>query len=132
MLCSYRWNPQLWAARGYFVLMPNPHGSSGFGQAFEDAVSGDWGGLPFHDVVNSLSYLLGQHPDIDPKRVCACGASYGGFMMNWLNGHTTNYACLVNHDGVFDSVGMYYSTYVFQSSALCKFIHIDPYLYLID
>eukprot|EP01122_Echinamoeba_exundans_P004918 TRINITY_DN15125_c0_g1_i2.p2 TRINITY_DN15125_c0_g1~~TRINITY_DN15125_c0_g1_i2.p2 ORF type:complete len:565 (-),score=117.45 TRINITY_DN15125_c0_g1_i2:42-1736(-) len=99
---SYRWNPQLWASRGYFVLMPNPRGSSGFGQAYEDAVSGDWGGVPFHDVVNSLSFTLANNPWIDAQRVCACGASYGGFMMNWLNGHTTNYKCLVNHDGVFD------------------------------
>lgn len=107
---SYRWNPQLWASRGYWVLMPNPRGSSGFGQAFEDAVSGDWGGAPFKDVMASLNFLLTKMPMIDSNRVCACGASYGGFMMNWLNGHTVNYKCLVNHDGVFDSTAMYYST----------------------
>jgi dipeptidyl aminopeptidase/acylaminoacyl peptidase len=107
---SYRWNPQLWAARGYAVVMINPHGSTGFGQAFTDEVSGDWGGAPFTDLMRGLDYILANNAWMDRNRICACGASYGGYMINWIHGHTKRFRCLVNHDGVFDTRFAYYST----------------------
>jgi hypothetical protein len=70
---SFRWNPQLWAARGYAVIAINPTGSTGFGQAFTDAVRGDWGGAPYRDIMNGVEYILAQNPWIDGERSCACG-----------------------------------------------------------
>jgi len=107
---SYRWNPQLWAAHGYAVIAINPHGSTGFGQAFTDAVSKNWGGVPYMDLLNGLSYILSKNPWIQADNVCACGASYGGYMINWINGHTNKFKCLVVHDGVFETLGGYFST----------------------
>lgn len=100
---SYRWNPQLWAQHGYAVAMINPHGSTGFGQKFCDAVSGNWGGIPFQDLMAGVSYVLAQNPWIDSRRLSACGASYGGFMINWFQGNApTRFSSLVVHDGLFD------------------------------
>lgn len=100
---SYRWNPQLWAERGYAVALINPHGSTGFGQNFTDGVSGNWGGVPFHDLMAGLDYVLQQNSWIDSTRLSACGASYGGFMINWLQGNApTRFSSLVVHDGLFD------------------------------
>lgn len=107
---NYRWNPQAFAGAGYGVVAINFHGSTGFGQAFTDAVSQDWGGKPYKDLMKGLDYVLAHNSWIDADRVGALGASYGGFMINWINGHTNRFKCLVNHDGVFDSIGMYYST----------------------
>jgi dipeptidyl aminopeptidase/acylaminoacyl peptidase len=107
---STRWNPALWASRGYAVVMINPAGSPGQGQAFTDAVRNDWGGRPFQDLMLGLDYILAQNPWMDVNRVAACGASYGGYMINWINGHTDRYKALVCHDGVFDTVSMYFST----------------------
>ncbi len=107
---STRWNPLLWAAQGYVVLMVNPRGSVGFGQAWTDAVQGDWGGKPFVDLMLGVDAALGTFQFADPDRLVACGASYGGFMINWINGHTTRYKALVNHDGLFDTIAMYFSS----------------------
>jgi dipeptidyl aminopeptidase/acylaminoacyl peptidase len=98
---SYRWNPQLWAAQGYVVALPNPRGSSGFGQKFLDEIRHDWGGKVFEDLMNGLA-MLEKLPYIDTTRMAAAGASYGGYMMNWFQGHTDKFKTLVTHDGTFN------------------------------
>jgi dipeptidyl aminopeptidase/acylaminoacyl peptidase len=103
---STRWNPSLWAAQGYVVAMPNPRGSPGFGQRFTDEISGDWGGKVYDDLMACLDHLKAQ-PYVDATRMAAAGASYGGYMMNWINGHTDQFRCIVNHDGVFNFWSMY-------------------------
>jgi dipeptidyl aminopeptidase/acylaminoacyl peptidase len=110
---SYRWNPQLWVNHnkgGYAVVMVNPHGSSGMGQNFTDAVRNEWGGAPYHDLMDGLDFALKTYPWLDGSKICACGASYGGYMINWIQGQTNRFKCLVNHDGVFDTMSMYYGT----------------------
>ena len=107
---SYRWNPQLWANRGYAVAMINPHGSSGKGIKFQDAVRNDWGGVPYEDLMTGLTYILTTYPFLTSEKVCACGASYGGYMVNWIQGKTDRFKCLVTHDGVFSTVSMFYGT----------------------
>ena len=98
---STRWNPQVWAAYGYVVYAANPRGSTGFGQDFVDAISGDWGGQVYDDLMRqaddleSLSY-------VDRTKIGAAGASYGGYMVNWIAGHTQRFKALVSHDGTFD------------------------------
>ena len=82
---SYRWNPQLWAAQGYVVALPNPRGSTGFGQKYVDEISGDWGGKCYDDLMTGVDYLEKQ-PYIDKDRMAAAGASFGGYMMNWFAG----------------------------------------------
>ena len=82
---SYRWNPELWAAQGYVVALPNPRGSTGFGQKYVDEISGDWGGKCYDDLMAGLAYLEKQ-PYIDTERMAAAGASFGGYMMNWFAG----------------------------------------------
>lgn len=106
---STRWNPQTWAAQGYVVTLANPRGSTGFGQKFTDDISRDWGGKVFEDLMACLGYLEKQ-PYIDTTRMAAAGASYGGYMMNWLNGHTDKFKCIVNHDGVYNFESMYGTT----------------------
>jgi dipeptidyl aminopeptidase/acylaminoacyl peptidase len=103
---SYRWNPQLWAAQGYVVALPNPRGSTGFGQKFVDEVSGDWGGKCYEDLMAGLAYLEKQ-PYIDKERMAAAGASFGGYMMNWFQGHTTKFKTLITHCGVYNFDSMY-------------------------
>ena len=100
---SYRWNPELFAANGYVVVMINPGGSTGYGQAFVDRVNGDWGGKPFIDLMRGLDYAEQHYPFIDKTRECALGASYGGYMANWVLGHTDRFKCIVSHDGMFNS-----------------------------
>lgn len=107
---SYRWNPELFAADGYVVVMINPRGSVGYGQAFIDAIDGDWGGRPFIDLMRGLDYAEGRFPFIDKSRECALGASYGGYMADWILGHTQRFRCIVSHDGVFDTEAFYAST----------------------
>ena len=107
---SYRWNPELFAANGYVVVMVNPHGSTGYGQKFTDGVSGDWGGKPFVDLMKGLDYAEKTFPFIDKKREAALGASYGGYMANWLEGHTDRFQCIVSHDGVFNTESAYGTT----------------------
>ncbi|MGD2070435.1 MAG: S9 family peptidase [Gemmatimonadota bacterium] len=107
----YRWNPQIYAAAGYATLMVDFHGSTGYGQAFTDAITGDWGGKPLEDLRLGLAAALERNPWMDGSRACALGASYGGFMINWIAGNWPDgFDCLVNHDGVFDQRSMYFGT----------------------
>ena len=103
---SYRWNPQLWAARGYVVLMPNPRGSTGFGQRFVEQISRDWAGRVYTDIMNGVD-LLASQPYVDANRMGAAGASYGGYMVNWILGHTNRFKALVSHAGVYNLESMY-------------------------
>jgi dipeptidyl aminopeptidase/acylaminoacyl peptidase len=107
---SYRWNAELFAADGYVVIMINPRGSTGYGQAFVDGVNNDWGGKPYIDLMNGLDYAEKTFPFINKDRECALGASYGGYMINWVLGHTTRFKCLVSHDGMFNTESAYGST----------------------
>ena len=106
---STRWNVQTWAAQGYVIALPNPRGSTGFGQKFTDEISHDWGGKVFEDLMACLAHLEKQ-PYIDATRMAAAGASYGGYMMNWFQGHTDKFRTLVTHCGVYDFVSMYGTT----------------------
>ena len=108
---TYRWNAQLFAASGnYVVVMINPHGSTGYGQAFTDGVSGDWGGKPYEDLMSGFDHIVKTYPFIDAKRVAAMGASYGGYMVNWILGQTDRFKCAVSHDGVFNTEAAYGTT----------------------
>ena len=107
---SYRWNPELFAANGYVVVMINPRGSTGYGQAIVDGVNGDWGGKPFTDLMEGLDAAERKFPFIDKTRECALGASYGGFMANWILGHTDRFKCIVSHDGMFNPESAYGTT----------------------
>jgi dipeptidyl aminopeptidase/acylaminoacyl peptidase len=107
---SYRWNPELFAANGYVVVMINFHGSTGYGQEFIDAINGDWGGAPFEDLMKGLDYAEQHYPFIDKNRECALGASYGGYMANWVLGHTNRFKCIVTHDGMFNTESAYGAT----------------------
>lgn len=101
---TYRWNAELFAATGnYVVVMINFHGSTGYGQAFTDAISGDWGGKPYDDLMKGMDYIEKTYPFIDKNREAAMGASYGGFMANWILGHTDRFKCIVSHDGMFNT-----------------------------
>jgi len=103
---SFRWNASLWAAQGYVVALPNPRGSTGFGQKYIDEISDDWGGKCYDDLLAGLAYLEGQ-PYIDPGRMASAGASFGGYMMNWFQGHTTKFKTLITHCGVYNFDSMY-------------------------
>lgn len=108
---SYRWNPQTYAGAGYAFIAIDFHGSPGYGQAFTDAVSGDWGGKPLEDLKKGLAAALKKYSWLDANRVCALGASYGGYMMNWIAGTWSEpFKCIVNHAGIVDSRFMTYST----------------------
>jgi dipeptidyl aminopeptidase/acylaminoacyl peptidase len=107
---SYRWNAELFAANGYVVIMINPRGSTGYGQAFVDGVNNDWGGKPFTDLMTGLDYAEQHYAFIDKNRECALGASYGGYMANWVLGHTNRFKCIVTHDGMFDAESAFGST----------------------
>jgi dipeptidyl aminopeptidase/acylaminoacyl peptidase len=107
---SYRWNGELFAANGYVVVMINFHGSTGYGQKFTDSISGDWGGKPYEDLMKGLDYVEKTYPFIDKTREAALGASYGGYMANWLLGHTDRFKCIVSHDGVFNTESAYGTT----------------------
>jgi dipeptidyl aminopeptidase/acylaminoacyl peptidase len=107
---SYRWNAELFAANGYVVVMINPRGSTGYGQAFVDGVNGDWGGKPYTDLMTGLDYAEQHYPFIDKSRECALGASYGGYMANWILGHSDRFKCIVSHDGMFNAESAFGST----------------------
>ena len=108
---TYRWNAELLAATAnYVVVMINFHGSTGYGQKFTDSISGDWGGKPYIDVMKGLDYVEKTFPFIDKNREAALGASYGGYMANWLLGHTNRFKCIVSHDGVFNAESAYGTT----------------------
>jgi len=106
---TYRWNAQVFAGAGYVVVMPNPRGSTGYGQKFTDEISGDWGGKAYDDImavvdhVAALSYA-------DPDRMAAAGGSYGGYMVDWMLGHTQCFKALISHAGVFDLRSMFGAT----------------------
>jgi dipeptidyl aminopeptidase/acylaminoacyl peptidase len=107
----YRWNAQTFAGAGYGVVMIDFHGSTGYGQAFTDAISRDWGDKPLEDLKLGLAAALKQFPWLDGDNACALGGSYGGFMVNWIAGQWPDrFKCLVTHDGIFDQHSMYYST----------------------
>lgn len=106
---STRWNVQLWAAQGYVIALPNPRGSTGFGQKFTDEISHDWGGRVYQDLMAGLGWLEKQ-PWIDTNRMASAGASYGGYMMNWFQGHTDKFKTLVTHCGVYEFTSMYGTT----------------------
>ncbi|MCL1123439.1 dipeptidyl-peptidase 5 [Shewanella surugensis] len=108
---SARWNAQLWAGAGYGVVMIDFHGSTGYGQAFTYSITQDWGGKPLEDLKKGLSAVVEQQPWLDRNRACALGGSYGGYMMNWIEGNWSDgFKCLVNHAGLFDMRSMYYVT----------------------
>jgi dipeptidyl aminopeptidase/acylaminoacyl peptidase len=106
----YRWNTQMFASRGYVVVMINPRGSTGYGQKFTDEISKDWGGKVYEDLMKGLDYVLKTYSFIDGNRMAAAGASYGGYMMNWILGHTDCFRCIVSHDGVFNPASAYGTT----------------------
>ncbi|WP_434381917.1 prolyl oligopeptidase family serine peptidase [Melittangium boletus] len=107
----YRWNPQTYAGRGYVAVMVDFHGSTGYGQAFTDSIREDWGGKPFEDLQKGLEAALQRYAFMDGGRVCALGASYGGFMINWIAGQLPErFRCLVNHDGNLDEKMAYFNT----------------------
>jgi dipeptidyl aminopeptidase/acylaminoacyl peptidase len=108
---SYRWNPQVYAAAGYGVVFIDFHGSTGYGQAFTDSISEDWGGKPLEDLQKGLAAAVERFAWLDGDRACALGASYGGYMVNWIAGRWPDrFRCLVNHAGIFDNRSMYYTT----------------------
>lgn len=106
---SWRWNPKLWAAQGYVVALPNPRGSTGFGQKYIDEISGDWGGKCYEDLMAGLAYLE-QQPYIDTGRMAAAGASFGGYMMNWFAVNTGKFKTLICHCGVWNFESCYATT----------------------
>ncbi len=106
----YRWNIQLFAAKGYVVVAPNPRGSTGYGQVFTDEISQDWGGKVYTDLMNSYDYAIRYFDFIDSKNTFAAGASYGGYMINWIAGHTDRFNALVSHAGVFNLESEYGTT----------------------
>jgi dipeptidyl aminopeptidase/acylaminoacyl peptidase len=103
---SYRWNPQIFASRGYVILMPNPRGSSGFGQQFVEQISGDWAGRVYVDIMNGVDTFAAM-PFVDATRMGAAGGSYGGYMVNWILGHSNRFKALVSHAGVYNLESMY-------------------------
>jgi len=121
----YRWNPQTYAGQGFAVVMIDFHGSTGYGQAFTDSITGDWGGKPLEDLQLGLAAALERYSFLDGDRVCALGASYGGYMINWIAGRWPDrFRCLVNHDGIFDNRSMYYAT---EELWFVEWEHDGPY-----
>jgi dipeptidyl aminopeptidase/acylaminoacyl peptidase len=106
---TFRWNAQVFAAAGYVVFQPNPRGSTGWGQEFVDDVNRDWGGRAYEDVMKGTDFAEAL-PYVEKGRTVAAGASYGGYMVNWIAGHTDRFQALVSHDGIFDLPSMYGST----------------------
>jgi dipeptidyl aminopeptidase/acylaminoacyl peptidase len=106
---SFRWNTQLWAAQGYVVVLPNPRGSTGFGQKYIDEITGDWGGKCYEDLMKGVDYLE-TLPYVDKNRIGAAGASFGGYMMDWFAVNTGRFKCLITHCSVYDFDSMYATT----------------------
>ena len=106
----YRWNAQMFASPGYVVAMINFHGSTGYGQDFTDSITGDWGGKPYEDIMRGLDFILLNYNFVDKDKLAAAGASYGGYMINWIEGHTNRFDCLISHAGVFDLRSMHGTT----------------------
>jgi dipeptidyl aminopeptidase/acylaminoacyl peptidase len=106
---SYRWNPEVWAAQGYIVALPNPRGSTGFGQKYIDEISGDWGGKCYEDLMRGVDYLE-TLPYVDKDRIGSAGASFGGYMMNWFAVNTGRFKCLITHCSVWNFESAYATT----------------------
>jgi len=111
---GYRWNPEVFANAGYVAFMPNPRGSTGYGQQFVNEISSDWGGKAYIDIMNGVADVLRRNSFIDRNRIGAAGASYGGYMINWILGHNNDsrfrFKVLVSHDGVYNLESMYGAT----------------------
>ncbi len=103
---GYRWNPQMWAARGYVTVLINPHGSTGYGQAFTEQITGEWGGAVYEDLMKGVDHIISLGY-VDANRIGAAGGSYGGYMINWMNGHTDRFKALVSHASIFNAESMY-------------------------
>jgi len=103
------WNAQVFAGAGYVIFIPNFHGSDGFGQDFVNAISRDWGGKCFEDIMKGVDYLASL-PYVDPSRIGAAGASYGGYMVNWIAGNTDRFACLISMAGPYNLISEYGTT----------------------
>lgn len=103
---STRWNPAIYASAGFVVVMPNPTGSTGYGQALTDAIACNWGGRPYEDLEKCFEYIVANMPHVDTDRAVALGASYGGYMINWIQGHPLGrrFKALVYHDGIFSTM----------------------------
>ena len=106
----YRWNLQMFAAPGYVVVAPNPRGSTGYGQKFTDEISRDWGGKVYTDLINSYDYAVENYSFIDSENTFAAGASYGGYMVNWIECKTDRFNALFSHNGVFNTESFYGTT----------------------
>ena len=129
---SYRWNPQTYAGQGFAVVMIDFHGSTGYGQAFTDAISGDWGGKPLVDLQKGWDAALDRYDFLDGDRACALGASYGGYMVNWIASQWNGpWKCLVNHNGVFDtrSMGLVTEELWFSEWEFCGTVADNPQAY---
>ncbi len=98
---TYRWNAQVFASAGFVVIEPNPRGSTGYGQKFTEDIKEDWGGKVYEDIMAAVDHVAAL-PYVDPDRMAAAGGSYGGYMVDWMLGHTTRFKCLVSHAGVYD------------------------------
>jgi dipeptidyl aminopeptidase/acylaminoacyl peptidase len=108
---SYRWNPRVFVGGGYAAVSVDFHGSTGYGQAFTDSINRNWGGWPLEDLQKGLAFATANDPQLDANRACALGGSYGGYMMNWIEGRWPDrFKCIVQHDGVFDARAMAYET----------------------
>jgi len=111
---GYRWNPQVWVNNGYIAFLPNPRGSTGYGQQFVNDISADWGGKAYTDIMNGVADVVRRNSFIDKNRIGAAGASYGGYMINWIEGHNNDprfrFKVLVSHDGVYNLESMYGAT----------------------
>ena len=120
---SYSWNPTMYAQQGYAVVMINPHGSTGVNSDFQNAVRNDWGGVPYDDIITGIIYAINNYNFLDGDKMCAAGGSYGGYMINWINGHTKLFKCLVNHDGAFSVISKFYGTdeLWFQKTEFCPY-----------
>jgi dipeptidyl aminopeptidase/acylaminoacyl peptidase len=104
---SYRWNTHVLASPGYVVTWVNRHGSTGFGESFSTSIVNQWGDMPFEDIMKSTDHLLERFPNLDKDRMCAAGASYGGYMATWVLGHTDRFRCIINHAGVNNSYSQF-------------------------
>ncbi|GAA4755913.1 S9 family peptidase [Sphingomonas daechungensis] len=108
---SFRWNPRVFTGPGYAAVSVDFHGSTGYGQAFTDAINKNWGGWPLEDLQKGLAFATANDAQLDVDKACAAGGSYGGYMMNWIEGRWPDrFKCLVQHDGVFDARAMAYET----------------------
>lgn len=103
----YRWNFQMFASQGHVVIAPNPRGSTGYGQKFTDEISRDWNGKVYTDLMNAYNYAIEEFEFIDSNNTFAAGASYGGYMINWIEGHNTKFNALFCHDGIYNLESFY-------------------------